>query len=151
LKAYSNIYSLFGFLHKLESLGSDEIEAAAAKLVSVYKDDLDQTLGTELVQFSAFVNHCLEEENDKTSRHRFLFKLLVVDTFPNVEIMLRMYLVFTVTNCSRERSFSKLKFIMNRLRTTMTNERLSHSTLMSIEYNNLRQIDFTKLIKDCKR
>jgi len=69
----------------------DEIEAAAAaaaKLVSVYKNDLDQTLGTELVQFSAFVNHCLEEENDKTSRHHFLYKLLVdkkvVDTFPNV-------------------------------------------------------------------
>jgi len=44
LKAYNNIYYLFGFLHKLESLGSDEIEAAAAKLVSVYKDDLDQTI-----------------------------------------------------------------------------------------------------------
>ena len=53
-----------------------------------------------------------------------------------------------VTNCSGERSFSKLKFIKNRLRTTMTNERLSHLTLMSIEYDILRQIDFTKLIKD---
>jgi len=150
LKAYNNIYSLFGFLHKLELLASDETEAAAAKLVSVYKDDLDQTPGTELVQFSAFINHCLEEENNKTSRHHFLYKLLVdkkvVDTFPNVEIMLQMYLVLMVTNCSGERSFSKLKFIKNRLRTTMTNERLSHLTLMNIEYDVLRQTDFTKLI-----
>jgi len=80
----------------------------------VYKDDLDQTLGTELVQFSVFVNHCLEEENDETSRHHFLYKLLVdkkvVDTCPNVEIMLRMYLML-LTNCSGERSFSKLKFV----------------------------------------
>ena len=30
----------------------------------------------------------------------------------------------------------------------MTNERLSHLTLMSIEYDILRQIDFTKSIKD---
>ena len=30
----------------------------------------------------------------------------------------------------------------------MTNKRLSHLTLMSIEYDILRQIDFTKLIKD---
>jgi len=30
----------------------------------------------------------------------------------------------------------------------MTNERLSHLTLMSIEYDIFRQIDFTKLIKD---
>jgi len=51
-------------------------------------------------------------------------------------------------NCSGERSFSKLKFIKNRLRITMTNERLSYLTIMSIEYDILRQIDFTKLIKD---
>ena len=30
----------------------------------------------------------------------------------------------------------------------MTNERLSHLTLMSIEYDIFKQIDFTKLIKD---
>jgi len=103
-----------------------------------------------VIQFSAFVNHRLEEENDKTSRHHFLYKLWVdkkiVDTFPNVEIMIRMYLVLVVTNCSGERSFSKL--IKNRLRITMTNDILSHLTLTSIEYDILRQIDFTKLVKD---
>ena len=45
-------------------------------------------------------------------------------------------------------SFSKLKLIKNRLRTTMTNERLSHLILINIEYDILRQIDFTILIKD---
>jgi len=38
------------------------------------------------------------------------------DTFPNVAIALRMYLVLMVTNCSAERSFSKLKLIESRLR-----------------------------------
>jgi len=46
------------------------------------------TLCTEPLQFSAFVSHCPEEENDKTRRHHFLYKVLVdkkvVDTFPNV-------------------------------------------------------------------
>jgi len=32
----------------------------------------------------------------------------------------------------------------------MANERLRYLTLMSIEYDILRQIDLTKLIKDCK-
>ena len=32
----------------MESVDCDEIEAAAAKLVAEYKDDLDQTLGVEL-------------------------------------------------------------------------------------------------------
>jgi len=103
---------------------------------------------------AAFVSHCLEEENDKISRHHFLYRLLVdkkvVDTFPNVEIMLQIYLLLMATNCSGERSFSKLKFIKNRPRTTMANERLRYLTLLSIEYDILRQIDLTKLIKDCK-
>lgn len=85
--------------------------------------NLDQTLGVELVQFAAFSTRFLEDEDDKIGREHFLYKLLmdkkVADTFPNVEIMLRMYLVLMVTNCSGERSFSKMKFIMNRLRTTM--------------------------------
>ena len=95
----------------------------AAKLVSEYKNDLDQTLGVELVQFAAFLTHFLEYEEDektknKIGREHFLYKLLmekkVADTFPNVAIMLRMYLVLMVTNCSGERSFSKLKYIKNR-------------------------------------
>ena len=61
-------------------------------------------------------------------------------SFPNVEVALRMYLVLMVTNCSAERSFSKLKIIKNRLRTTMGNERLSHLALMSIEHDVLGEI-----------
>ena len=53
-----------------------------------------------------------------------------------------------VTNCSGERSFSKLKYIKNRLRTTMTNERVIHLSLMSIEYDMLRETDFDDLITD---
>ena len=53
-----------------------------------------------------------------------------------------------VTNCSGERSFSKLKYIKNRLRTTMTNELVTHISLMSIEYDNLGKTDFDDLITD---
>ena len=53
-----------------------------------------------------------------------------------------------VTNCSGERSFSRLKYIKNRLRTTMTNERVTHLSLMSIEYDILRETDFDDLITD---
>ena len=37
-------------------------------------------------------------------------------TFPNIEIALRIYLSLMVSNCSCERSFSKLKRIKNELR-----------------------------------
>jgi len=83
-----------------------------------------------------------------------MYKLIIhVDkqlkaSFPNVEVALRMYLVLMVTNCSAERSFSKLKIIKNRLRTTMGNERLSHLALMSIEHDVLGEIDFEALIEE---
>ena len=53
-----------------------------------------------------------------------------------------------VTNYSGERSFSKLKYIKNRLHTTMTNKRVTHISLMSIEYDILRETDFDDLITD---
>ncbi|PIK45327.1 hypothetical protein BSL78_17828 [Apostichopus japonicus] len=62
LEAYENTCSLFGFLRKLETLDCNEIEAAAAKLVSEYKVDLDQSLGVELVQFAAFFTHFPEDD-----------------------------------------------------------------------------------------
>jgi len=51
-----------------------------------------------------------------------------------------------VTNCSAERS--KLKLIENRLRTSMTQERLVNLAIMSIESDILREIDFTTIITD---
>jgi len=54
-----------------------------------------------------------------------------------------MYLVFMVTNGSAECSFSKLKLIKNRLRTTMIQEKPVNLAIMSIESDILREIDFT--------
>ena len=36
----------------------------------------------------------------------------------------------------------------NRLRTTLTHERLSNLAIMSIEYDILRELDFNNLVKD---
>ena len=73
-----------------------------------------------------------DDEPGNLSTELFLYKLIidkgVQDTFPNVAIALRMYLVLMVTNCSAERSFSKLKLIENRLRTSMTQIKTSHSS-----------------------
>ena len=118
-------------------------------MVAQYKDDLYQTLGVKLVQLAAFFTYFPEDEDDKIGREHFLYKLLVnkkfVDTFPNFELMLLMYLVLMVTSCSGEHSFSKLKFINNRLRTTMSHHRLGH--LISIGYDILRETDFDKMMK----
>ena len=145
LSAYEQLCFRFGFLGKLESLSLVEIESSADNLVIVYKDDLEQCFGNELFQFVVFSNEFLKVADDTIGKEHLLYKLIIDKrvkcSYPNVEIALRMYLIIMVTNCSGERSFSKLKYIKNRLRTTMTNERV-HLSLMSIEYDILRETDF---------
>ena len=129
-----------------------EIESSADNLIIVCKDDLEQCFGNELVQFVAFSTEFLKDADDNIGKEHIIYKLIIdkriTCSFPNVEIALRMYSILMVTNCSGERSFSNLKYIKNRLRTTMTNERVTHLSLMSIEYDILRETDFDDLITD---
>ena len=71
----------------------------------------------------------------------------LVSIFPNVEVVLRIYLSMMVSNCSGERTFSKLKRIKNEVRSTMGETRLNFLSIMSIESNILRDLDFSSIIK----
>lgn len=79
--------------------------------------------------------------NHKISREQAIYSYIflnyiennLLESFPNVEVLLRIYLTLMIINCSRERSFSKLKLIKNPLRATMTQNRLNYLTLISIE------------------
>ena len=51
IKAYTEVCHLFGFLAKLEELDEQEIIRAAESLVSTYKNDLEESLTDELIQF----------------------------------------------------------------------------------------------------
>ena len=70
----------------------------------------------------------------------------LLETFANVEIALLLYLCIFVTNCTGERSFSKLKLIKNYLRNTMGQERLSSLSLLSIEHEQLKDTEFNDVI-----
>ena len=70
---------------------------------------------------------------------------------PNVEILLRVYLCMMVTNCTGERSFSKLRRINNAQRSTNGQGRLNMLLLMSIESELLRTIDVNSTIDDFAR
>ena len=64
------------------------------------------------------------------------------ETFPNVSIATRMFMSLMVTNCSGERSFSRmgLGLIKNKLRSSMTDDRLSAMEILSVESDLLDQI-----------
>ena len=73
LDAYKNIRSLSGFLYKLEEMDAKEIEGAAVKLHSEYKDDLEPKLGNELVQFTVQFTYEDEEKTTNKIRERTFF------------------------------------------------------------------------------
>ena len=71
----------------------------------------------------------------------------VRDSFPNTEMVLRLYLTLMISNCTGERSFSKLNLINNILRVSMSQIRLNYLTLISMEWDIMRELKVDDIIK----
>ena len=156
--AYSELAELFGFLSQLKIIKDSEIRQHAQTLVHAYNADLEDSLTEELVQFrSILVSYQNEFDliSSTCSLELFMYKLLtekhLQSTFPNIEIMLRIYLCLMVSNASGERSFSQLKHIKNHLRTSMHQNRLVLLSLMRIESDIMRSISFDGIINEFAR
>lgn len=132
---------MFEFLTDLDASPST-LETGAQKLIAAYPNDLGPELTNELVQLASFAKQScnLQCQPVETFLYEFLITNDMRSTFPNAEIALRIYLSIMVSNASGERSFSKMKLIKNRLRTSMTSDKLVNLTLLSIENVILKEI-----------
>ena len=167
LKAYQPVRDIFGPLQKLLKGTHAEIRKMARNILNAYPDDLEEGLVEEFVHLQSYLNlpeilsqiNLKNDENenenskDKSSRvsfelqiYRLIHKHELGDTFHNVEIALRIYLSMMVTNCSGERSFSKLNFIKDRLRNSIGQGKLGNLTFMSIEWELLSEMDTSNII-----
>ena len=94
----------------------------------------------------------LQEKKENEPVEIFLYRIIkknrLHSTFFNAEIVLRLYLSMMVTNCTSERSFSKMKLIKSRLRSSMEEDRLVHLVLLSSERDILREITFDDIVKN---
>ena len=80
----------------------------------------------------------------------FITDKSLIHLFPNIAILICLYLTLPCTSCEAERSFSCLRRIKTYLRTTMTQNRLSneailnvHSSLTSLLHNEMKEFYFT--------
>ncbi|KAG6923774.1 hypothetical protein G0U57_019311, partial [Chelydra serpentina] len=68
------------------------------------------------------------------------------ESYPNLEIALRIFLCLPVTGASCKRSFSKLKLLKNYPRATTGQERLTNMSILSIEHEVANNINFDAVI-----
>lgn len=110
-----------------------------------YSEDLESTVfPDDMIQFSAFArSRGCTSPSEVT---RLIVKEELDETFPNVSIAFSMFMCLMVSNCSGERSFSRMALLENKLRSTMTDDRLSALELLSVECDILDNISFDDIV-----
>ena len=116
--AYDAVDKRFTLLSRYRSMSVQAVNDNVRLLTSVYAADLDQDhiqIANEFEQFFRFIQVHPEQGNDEqnTTSIQRMYKLLKVSgvetSFSNLEILMRIYLSLFITNCSGERSFSRLR------------------------------------------
>ena len=80
---------------------------------------MDSDFPSEVVHFDFHLRSSSDlglKTNTAQAQQSYLKKNYLIETFPNVAIILRIYLILPVANTEGERSFSALKRVKNYLR-----------------------------------
>mgnify|MGYP003530496588 CR=1 FL=1 len=140
----------FEFLYDIANIKKDfskeSLREKCLNLQKILSTDTSADIdGVELLDELLALSELIEP---KTSPIKVLQFILRNNNFtPNVSIALRILLTQPVSVASGERSFSKLKLIKDYLRSTMSQNRLTGLSLISIESDIAKKLDFTELLK----
>lgn len=150
LDAYRHLRSLFDVLFCVTSGESDASVLEKAKtLADAYPSDLNDQLGDEFIQLRTYVKP--EDDTSPQGLMHMITNCGLQPMFPNVHIALRIFLTLPVTNCEGERSFSLLARVKNELRTSMKQKRLKALSLMAIESELTKSLDFSDIVDTFSR
>lgn len=130
-KEFENSLNLPEFLHDIDnnkSLSDDEYENNdnndSTIDLNINYDELDFTQNDQI----GITNLC------STKKMFEIFCLANLSSiFPNLYLVLKISVIFPISSCTVERSFSKLKLIKTKLRTSMSQERLENLMKISCE------------------
>ena len=138
----------FCFLWQYRDMSEEEICKSSSDFSKFYENDVcgkklkDELLNLKRIHAANFGSESL----NPAPLLNMISKYNLLGVFPNVSIALRIFCTLPVTVASAERSFSKLKYIKNDLRTTMAQNRLNDLTTLSIESDLARKLDFSQCI-----
>jgi hypothetical protein len=147
-QAYSEFVSRFQSLTHIVTLDTSLLVNKASSLQALYNFDLEDCFPEECLHFRAYLTSNVEGCNSipVLQMSQILHENDISYVFPNVEIATRIFLCTAVTNCSAERSFSTLKRVKNYLRSRMTEDRLNALSVLSIESELARALDYDDII-----
>jgi len=146
----NNILNKFKFIFpkNLVLYSDTELTHFAKILVKQYSNDLSLSFVRQILSFRMVLLKNIKE----VSSVKELAELLIVKnncmlpSVPEVATVLKLFLTIPVTSATAERSFSKLKLIKSYLRSTMTHQRLSDLSVLSIENEKIRSLDINMLV-----
>ena len=145
--AYDEINNNFGFLFNLSKFNSVELTNCANLLHKKYKNDLLSSFSNECLHFKSYLLSKLKTEPmNILEMQKFIIENKVQEVFSYIEIATRMFLNIPASNCSAERSFSALKRIKNYLRSKLNEELLNDYTVLHIEAELVKTIEFDEVI-----
>ena len=152
---YSDIAKIFLFLTNLKATKLENVRGVKL-LEEAYPEDVDPKLTDEFLHFHLYVRQTqsqgLTEEQSIFLIYGELYQIIckkkIHTSFTDMEAILRLFLSSMVTNWSVERSFHGSKSIKNKLRSIIPQTRFSALSILCIESDKLKQINFDEILHD---
>ena len=142
---YCILQQNFNFLLYLNTWAISDIENTASKLLKVYASNLDSDFPLEVVHFAFHLRSSPDlgsKTNTAQAQLSYLKNNCLIETFPNVAIILRIYLTLPVANTEGERVFSALKKVKNYLRSSLTQDHVCDFCIIAIEKSFTKSMSF---------
>lgn len=170
-EAYSDFGKRFSFLSNLFEVNKDH-SATASILTEIFPEDfsdereLKEEIGNfnyivvsnkeDVLQFAHKCNMAKKEKKDldfpKSVTIRELYKWFIdlkLDAiYPNMNLIFKICLCMPATNCSAERSFSKLKRIKDYVRNTTEQDRLDALAVLCVESEITVSLNYDSIIQN---
>lgn len=116
------------------------------QLAAFYEGDVTtETIQAQYTLLIRLLNNEKIKPNGIQSIYSWMIKTDMVTMCDAVAKLYKLVLILPATSCSNERCFSALKFIKNRLRTTMTQERLDELMILAVEGERTKDLDLMKV------
>lgn len=152
-KTLYDMANYFQFLtgEELVNMSLDDLKKHAADLALHYPSDIDATdFINEIESFKNIIQKLIPNIMSASPLDILngILKYGLKPSYPNIEIAYKIFLSLPISVASCERGFSKLKIIKSYNRSTMGQERLSGLSILSIEHEIAKSINFDDVINE---